>query len=472
MKYLDERIIVTLSGLNITETNTYVYEVWNNTTVLFTGNIFIEVGTTSKDVDITDIVANDKWVADTGVVKSVISTYYIRLYITNTYVDSNNVEVAKVYRYPHYIQTMNNTLFDYQNETGLTRVMLQGYNNGTYKLLPHYPINDNFEVKTLLENSSNKQGTFITYAITGAYEGKKTTRINSVPNQYSVFNISDLNIQPYHIYVTELTSTNCTESALGYYTGQLGQYSADIMIFNYATNQYESIYSYIDTGEYSQEISFSYRFTEDTIESIINMPVAIVLDDGIDEYYINLRVTDIGEELLSKDLLINFKLTQSELNEVIISDITFRYALNSDDETTLKIGNDTIAKIDVCVAPFYLIWQDRFGSFQSQPFNDKYTYSESFDKSEVVSYTDVRRLNNIQVQPKWKINTDWIDKDLYPYYESIFISPVLKLYDSAENITYNVIVTGDYTEKTFKNTKQLINLTLDLELANKQNITY
>ena len=468
MKYLDERIIVTLSNLNITETNTYVYEVRNTSTVLFTGNIFIESGTTTKDVDITDIVANDKWIID-GVFKHIIQNYYVRLY-TDTIIDSNSVQVAKVYRYPHYMQSMNNTLFDYQTETGITRVMLQGYNNGDYKLLPKYPINDNFEINTVLESSADKQDTLITYKVEGAFEGSKTTHINSVPNQLNMFTISDLNIQPYHTYETQLTTTNCTQSTEGYKTGQMSQYTLDIMLYNYSTNQYESIYSYTDIGEEVQEISCSYRFTEDNLESIINMPVAIILDDGVDEYYINLRILNVDEELLYKDLLINLKLSKLEY-DVLISDIVFRYSLN-DDDTYLKIGNDTIAKIDTCVAPFYLIWQDRFGSFQVQPFNDKYTYSETFDKSEVVNYTDVRRLNNVQVQGKWKINTDWIDKDLYPYYESIFVSPILKLYDSAEDKTYNVIVTGDYTEKTYKNQKQLINLSLNLELANKQNIIY
>lgn len=472
MKYLDERIIVTLNGLTITEDSTYVYYVRENDRLLFVGNVFLENETTTKDIDITDIIKNDKWVVGSDFVE-LISTYYVRLYETeNTYVDSNSVTVAKVYRYPHYISSMNNTLFDYTTETETIRAMLQGYNDGKYVLTPHYPMNDNFEIKVVSEISNDEVSDFIRYTVEGAYEGSKSYFIVGAPNRYDVFRIRDLNLTPFHTYQTNVTSTNCTSTFDGYQTGSINQFNADIKIFNYGTGEYENIYSYADTGADEQNISFSYRFTEDDIRSVIDMPIAIVLDDGVDEYYINFQLLNVGAELLTHNLQIEFKLTWVDRYTVLISNISFKYKLDEDKETVLKLNNEVIGKIDVCPSPFYLIWQDRFGSFQSQPFNAKNTYSETFDKSETVNYYDVRKLNNVQVQPKWKINSDWISEDLYPYYESIFVSPILILYDSVEDKSYEVIVTGDYTEKTFRNQKQLLNLSLDLELSQKQNITY
>ena len=75
------------------------------------------------------------------------------------------------------------------------------------------------------------------------------------------------------------------------------------------------------------------------------------------------------------------------------------------------------------------------------------------------------------VQPKWEISSGWIDEEHYPYYESIFISPYLKLYDTEKNVTYLVTITDtSFTEKNWKNSKQLLNITLNLEAAKPQTI--
>ena len=135
-------------------------------------------------------------------------------------------------------------------------------------------------------------------------------------------------------------------------------------------------------------------------------------------------------------------------------------------------GSKVIAEFDKCYSHYYLMWQDRFGGIQSQPFNDKMTYSETFSVTETQNYANQRRKSFIQVQPKWKLNSDWISEDVYPIYESIFVSPILKLYDAYEDKIYDVIVSGDYTEKTYRNEKKLLNLTLNLESITKQNIIY
>lgn len=145
---------------------------------------------------------------------------------------------------------------------------------------------------------------------------------------------------------------------------------------------------------------------------------------------------------------------------------------NPKNPTYIWFEGKKIGMIDSCPARYYLMWQDRGGAFQSQPFNDKGTYSESFERSTTTNYKGEKLLKNITVQSKWKINSDWIDEKMYPIYESIYVSPKLLLYDSKEDNCWFVNVKGDYTEKTFRNQKSLFNITLELEENITQKILY
>jgi len=138
-----------------------------------------------------------------------------------------------------------------------------------------------------------------------------------------------------------------------------------------------------------------------------------------------------------------------------------------DGDQYIKVG-----VMDACYKRYYLQWRDRYGGWQSQAFNDTIQYSEDYDVSEVQDYTNDRKKSAIQVQPKWKLTSGWIDEKYFPIYESIFVSPIVLLYDTKEDAHYVVLVNGSFTEKTFKNEKKLLNLTLDLEQSTKQSILY
>ena len=131
-----------------------------------------------------------------------------------------------------------------------------------------------------------------------------------------------------------------------------------------------------------------------------------------------------------------------------------------------------IATIEACKERYYLLWQDRYGSYQSQPFKGKMEYSENIENSEYVSYRGERHKYNVQVQPKWKINSGWLKEDLFPFYESIFVSPILRLYDTETETEYDVIINDNYVEKKYVNEKKLLSIELNLEATEKQNITY
>lgn len=133
-----------------------------------------------------------------------------------------------------------------------------------------------------------------------------------------------------------------------------------------------------------------------------------------------------------------------------------------------------VASVDYCPARYYLQWRDRYGSMQMQPFCKVDTYTEDITRTEIKNYQDTRRLSNLSLQPKWKLNTKWLNNTVYPYYESLLVSPWIKMYDTKEDAVYDVIITSsDYTEKTFKNqSRQQFNLQIDVEAVNTQNIIY
>lgn len=133
-----------------------------------------------------------------------------------------------------------------------------------------------------------------------------------------------------------------------------------------------------------------------------------------------------------------------------------------------------VAKVDGCPFRYYLQWRDRYGSMQMQPFSKAETYSEDFTRTEIKNYQDTRRLSGIDIQPKWKLNSAWIPFDLVPYYESLQVSPWVKLYDTKEDQLYDVILKDTaFTEKTFRNNdRQLWHMEIECEQTDKQNILY
>lgn len=162
--------------------------------------------------------------------------------------------------------------------------------------------------------------------------------------------------------------------------------------------------------------------------------------------------------------------------EFPLPDDTYRPAsdLWGDHDLTVTDSDNgrVIAILDNCYQRYYLLWQDRLGGYQSQAFLDNAIYSETFSVTETQNYINERKKSFISIQPKIKLNSGWIAEDVYPLYESIFVSPTLKLYDSYEDKVYDVITNGNFTEEKYKNGKKLLNLSLDLELIRKQNIIY
>lgn len=105
------------------------------------------------------------------------------------------------------------------------------------------------------------------------------------------------------------------------------------------------------------------------------------------------------------------------------------------------------------------------GSYVCRGFGGVTNYNESFARTQTMSFDRHRRPATIGVTPKWTLNSKWISDYDLPFYEAIYVSPRLVLYDTENDKAYNVIVTdSSYAEKIWKNEKKISKLTLQLEL--------
>lgn len=145
------------------------------------------------------------------------------------------------------------------------------------------------------------------------------------------------------------------------------------------------------------------------------------------------------------------------------------------DEYTTYVDNDfTIAEIEQCPARYYLVWYDRMGGMQSQPFRGINIYSEDIANVLIQNQYMKKRIGSGQTTPKWKLVSGWLKEDEYQIYESMFVSPYVTLVDTQNQKAFSVLITDtSYTEKTYKNqNKQLCNFTVNVKLNKEDRMYY
>lgn len=139
-----------------------------------------------------------------------------------------------------------------------------------------------------------------------------------------------------------------------------------------------------------------------------------------------------------------------------------------DSKCYIKVG-----EFDECPSDFYLIWMDRTGAYQCQPFNKKSVRKENITTTTIINSIEETRPISKTVTNNWTLNSDWLNFDEYRAYESIFTSPYLYLYDYKNDEGYWVNCTNkSWEEKTSKNTTKPFNLNINLESIQSQNIRY
>lgn len=491
MKYLDQDITITVSGFTTTASQTYTYHIdrQNNDlstwTILFYGNCFIPSGVSSKEFYINDIIESfsidySNLALDTNRAVPMLSNYRIVLSINNTdYSGSESIYMA--YRYPFTKSYLNKDMA-FRNAMYSTYVynMIQG------SLLPHIPYSgDNFPFISLYQFNTNKNPYKYFYQFEGGVSGSDVSI--SVP-QYkpnTLYSISNATL-----FGSTLLSNN-TDGVLTL-NKQDNEQETIVDIWNHQSTSvyHDGEVTCIDTDTYGFGQSADYA--------------EIILDDEVIYTFFTSEQQSIQTDWYDVDfegstlqgfqvLVYNEKETEKGSMTVENIDILFRtkrvrisfdveYNITHDEfvMTNFKLeykSSETgreklmdVAIIDACSKDYYLIWKDRLGGCQSQPFDKVLTYAEDMTNESTTNYRGVTKRSNIQIQPKWTINSGWISDTLYPYYESIYSSPIIKLYDTKEDKTYDVNITDtSYTEKTFINQQhKLFNLQLNIELNKKQ----
>ena len=153
----------------------------------------------------------------------------------------------------------------------------------------------------------------------------------------------------------------------------------------------------------------------------------------------------------------------------------FRNAVIDTTKDKAYIGadqNHIFAQIDMCPAQYYVQWIDRYGTYQCQPFSKISTFSNDYSTTHMISYDKVKKPIFKTVNSTWNLNSDFITEDKLPYYESLFVSTKVILYDAQNDMSYNVVLTDTkFVEKTFANQqRRMFNLQITLEKANEQYI--
>lgn len=170
-----------------------------------------------------------------------------------------------------------------------------------------------------------------------------------------------------------------------------------------------------------------------------------------------------GENIDGYDLS---QLTSADPTEIGIC------AINSNNIDS-EVGYKKVANIDLCPADYYLIWYDRTGAYQCQPFGKKATKTENVTTNNLVNTIEETRPYEKLVENKWTINSDWLTEEEYKAYESIVTSPYLYLYDSKLNTGWWVNCSDKtYVQKTYKNQKKLFNMTVNVTANKNQRLLY
>lgn len=504
MKYLNENIEVIINDLNVPKDGMYRYDIEINQEIIFVGNTFLKSTDKSKTFYLNDILNSYKFNGDMveGPNFNIIQEVEVVLEIIDDEY-RGSVEVAFLHQYPNFNSRINTSLsFDDPYWTP----MLQGsdyYNNGKLAFIPTYPYvcsdklhynylglyrNSNlpeFEKRIRAYCSETGHYTSDSYAIS---LGKPRDGIYGTDDH----TISDVVCKKIgsNKQVYAITPINCR------YSGSANFYTC---LFSHPLHGWyctsnkikETINRIVVILEHSTDISLNKMFTSGLTNNFCTIDVL----ENSNSMYKKLRIeiysstnTIIGSitfdvtklynrnEIYRVPLSLGFEFDNSNK---ILTAYTRNTTIDFDEIIPDKIIVDTdgdvttVAKLDSC-SRYFLKWMDRYGMAQIQPFDSSTIFSEDFNYVEIENYKNERKKSSIKVQPKWKLNTKWLDKNIYPFYESIFVSPYLQLYDAKEDMLYDVIlINTDYTEKTFKNQgNQMFNLQLDVELNKKQNIIY
>lgn len=520
MQYIDERVIFDFSEITSSNYNgVYRYDILLDNETIFVGNVFID-GNTPK-IDITDVLRNfydtNNNFTETPTKSNIIREVTVVLYNKDqTDEESITDDVCFIYRQQNYNSLVSTPVIDDLDTHNIaTMPMLQGwfYNSNQGYFLPTYPsistnnltfdfvcgyqnlpMINSFSVN--YENGLVDNPHYLSITGNGVYQyslpldlllrGIETTQSRFEDARNIIKNIGYWNsrypinpetgVASFELYSYSIIKVdNSCSVTVGNATVELTQtindYNQKVWVGEIEISKENNpLDSSFDINIYLSNGSNTTAHTKLQIKDEYN---AHLLANG--SYKLHFYIECFEEVGTSNPYWIIVNVSLEVIENIAIPlcaadsiDITTFSPVNSTQRYSYKIANlDSNSR-------YFLKWRDRYGMPQCQPFKGTHTYSEDIEKSTITNYQYIKKITDVSVNGKWKLNTDWISERLYPFYESIFVSPWLQLYDAKEDKVYSVILTNtDYTEKTFKNqNRSLFNLQLDVELDSKQTIIY
>lgn len=533
---LDNRLVEWFSA-QPTMDGVYRYDVLINSETIFIGNVYLEAFK-NPTIDVTDIVANYvdvnnplSFPANVADPSPILKTIKVILYLGEDGTYSNEGDVLMLYKSPYYDGIQSTPILTTYPIQGIeTMPMLQGwdyqFNKGHF--LPTLPVTQTNEitfdmvcgyqalpfiqlVNVEYANGTKAPSKTVSIQGNGVYQYSVTIdQLNTGANNGNKF----LNTYDFSKLVKDPTSEIEWEASA----------DGNDLLFTPISNTFQNP-TYISQIFLRYENEDGTEFRSYNLKSYSGVDNEFYASMGIGSTYFNVK--RIKVDIMTKEYISNsthswygssfiieldidrFKPLMLNNNVVPIAttwniSITgdgvngyegyfkFGATINTDleeigepcDAKLLKVTTFspvysteryeyTIAKFDN-KSRFFLRWKDRYGMPQVQPFGGTDKYSESIESREITDYKNTRRIVGKSIQPKFLLNSGWIEEQYYPYYESIYISPYLQLYDAVYDKLYNVILTNnDYEKKTAKNqNKQLFNIQLEVELDTKQSMIY
>lgn len=533
---LDNRLVEWFSA-QPTMDGVYRYDVLINEETIFIGNVFL-YAFKNPTIDVTDIVANYidvnnplTFPANVADPSPVLKTIKVVLYFEEDETYSNEGEILMLYKSPYYdgIQTTP-ILTTYAIQGIQTMPMLQGWDHQFNKghFLPTLPVTQTNEItfdmvcgyqaypfiqlvnveygngtqapsKTISINGNGvyQYSVAIDQLNVGANNGNEFLNTNEYTklikdptseieweasadgNELLLTPISTTFQNPTYIHQILLTYEN--EDGTQYRNYNLESYSGVENEF-YSAMAIGSLYFDvkrikvdITTKETTSSGLHYWESSSFVIELDIDRFKPLMLNDEVVRIATTWNINITGDGVNGYEGYFKFgAIVRTDLDEVgepcdakLLKVTTFS-PVNANERYEY-----TIARFDN-KSRFFLRWKDRYGMPQVQPFGGTEKYSESIESREITDYKNTRRIVGKSIQPKFLLNSGWIEEQYYPYYESIYISPYLQLYDAVYDKLYDVILTNnDYEKKTAKNqNKQLFNIQLEVELDTKQTMIY
>lgn len=204
-----------------------------------------------------------------------------------------------------------------------------------------------------------------------------------------------------------------------------------------------------------------------------NLPVKMFINSDVDGVRIHINdpegntIVDVGKDSIAYSLIgFNISDTFLKMGPPIEGEgYTVSVAYDNEDKT--------LAIIDYDPAEYYLMWVNRHGAVQCQPFCRKNTLNENITSSYITTLTNESVNSHKSVEFTWTLNSHWLTYNEHGEFESLLVSKYVWLYDVKMGWFYPVNVTDSkWSYKNPNNNKRPFNLTVNVKSSQTQNIVY